>query len=82
MNCHDDEKSNFILYADDTNIFIKGKTKEEAFCRANIVLDNLHTYMKFNLLHINMEKCCCMHFEPNKLPDNNNCYRTLPFVSK
>ena len=81
MNCHNGEKSNFILYADDTNIFIEGKTKEEAFCRANILLEKVHTYMKFNLLHINMEKCCYMHFEPNKLIESNSCSRTLPFVS-
>ena len=31
MNCHNGEKSIFILYTDDTNIFIEGKTKEEVF---------------------------------------------------
>ena len=28
-----------------------------------------------------MEKCCFKNFEPNKLPESNNCSRTLPFAS-
>ena len=41
MNCcksNNIDNTNFILYADDTNIFVVGKTKEEAFSRANKVL--------------------------------------------
>ena len=58
------DNTNFILYADDTNIFVVGNTKEEAFSKANKVLENVHAYIKYNLLHINMEKCCFMHFQP------------------
>ena len=67
MNCYRGPNTNFILYADDTNIFVIGKTKEEAFCEANTVLKNVHEYMKCNLLHINMEKCCFMYFQPKIL---------------
>ena len=58
MNCcksNNMDNTNFILYADDTNIFVVGNTKEEAFSKANKVLENVHAYMKYNLLHINME---------------------------
>ena len=48
--------------SDDTNMFVVGKTKEEAYSRANDVSENVHAYMKYNLLHINMEKFCFMHF--------------------
>ena len=50
------DNTNFILYADDTNIFVVGNTKEEAFSKANKVLENVHAYMKYNLLHINIKK--------------------------
>ena len=80
MNCYNGEHTDFILYADDTNIFVVGNTKEEAFEKANRVLENVHVYMKCNLLHINMEKCCYMHFQPRKLTESHNCSRTIPFV--
>ena len=81
INCHNGQNTNFILYADDTNIFVIGKNKDEAYLRANQVLESVHTFMKCNLLHINMEKCCFMHFEPTKHSENNFCSRTIPFVS-
>ena len=45
-----------------TLTFVVGKTKEGGFIRANKVSENVLAYMKYNLLHINMEKCCFMHF--------------------
>ena len=80
LNCHQEANSKFILYADDTNIFVTGKNKEEAFYSANCVLENVYAYMKCNLLHINMEKCCFIHFQPTKNIENNHCSRTVPFV--
>ena len=50
MNCCKNDNmdnTNFILYADDTNIFVVGRTKKEAFSRANSVLD--------------FRKCPCLH---------------------
>ena len=78
--CKEGKTTNFILYADDTNIFVLGHTKEEACRLANSVLDKIHNYMKCNLLHINMDKCFYMHFEPNTSLDDN-CSRSVPFVS-
>ena len=80
MNCYRGPNTNFVLYADDANIFVIGKTKEDAFCKANTVLKNVHEYMKCNLLHINMEKCCFMYFQPKKLSASKTCSRTVPMV--
>ena len=80
LNCCKYDNTNFILYADDTNIFVLGNTKEQTYQLANNVLDEVYNYMKCNLLHINMEKCYYMHFEPSNGTDNN-CSRSMPFVS-
>ena len=64
-NCYNGIGCNFILYADDTNIFVMGSTKEEAYINANNILNDVYSYMKCNLLHINMSKSCYMHFEPS-----------------
>ena len=46
----------FILYADDTNIFVVADSKAEAFKKANKVLELVNSYMMSNLLHINTGK--------------------------
>ena len=46
----------FVLFADDTNIFITGKDEKSAYLKANIVLEKVHEYMYSNQLHINPEK--------------------------
>ena len=56
----------FVLFADDTNIFVADKCKLKAYEKANEILDSVNTYMKCNLLHINIKKCCYMHFYPSK----------------
>ena len=56
----------FILFADDTNIFVTGDTEQDVFDRANEVLKNVYLYMISNQLHINMGKCFYMHFRPKK----------------
>ena len=62
----------FIMFADDTNIFVEGKTLEEAYAKSNNLLRVLQKYMLLNKLHINMGKCCYIHFKPKlaaQLPD-------------
>ena len=54
----------FILFADDTNIFVEGASIEEAYKKGNIVLNLVKEYMIHNKLHINMSKCCYIHFKP------------------
>ena len=63
INCN--KNGNFILFADDTNIFVDGSTPEEAYYKANALLKSVATYMRHNKLHINMGKCCFIHFEPS-----------------
>ena len=56
----------FILFADDTNLFVTGVTKKEAFHKGNQVLELINNYMFINKLHINLGKCCYLHFSPSK----------------
>ena len=54
----------FILFADDTNIFVEGTSTEDAYRKANLLLNSVKHYMLLNKLHINMSKCCYIHFKP------------------
>ena len=54
----------FILFADDTNIFVEGRSSEDAYQKGNAVLQLVKEYMILNKLHINMTKCCYIHFKP------------------
>ena len=62
VNCS--KEGEFILYANDTNIFVEGNTMEEAFEKANRVIQKVHGYMQSNLLYINLSKCNFMYFKP------------------
>ena len=55
----------FILYADDTNIFIAAKSISEVYQKSNAVLECISNYMHSNLLHINMTKCKYIYFKPH-----------------
>ena len=67
----------FVLFADDTNIFVVGKTKEEAYTRANAVLVEVYDYFLKNKLHINLDKCTHMHFRPRcSNDDRQTCSNT------
>ena len=69
--CRASKENKFILFADDTNIFIRAKTKALAFTKANEILNKVRVYMLVNKLHINMEKCCYMHFKPKTYNSND-----------
>ena len=62
LNCSDIGK--FILFADDTNIFVCGSSREQVVGKANEILTSVSSYMHANRLHINMNKSCYMHFRP------------------
>ena len=62
VNCSPDGE--FVLFADDTNIFVSGASLDEAYSKANTLLQSLAQYMFSNKLHINMSKCCYIHFRP------------------
>ena len=61
ISCFSDT-ANLILFADDTNIFVKAKTKLEAYNEANNILKDISNYMLLNKLHINLDKSCFMYF--------------------
>ena len=69
-------EGNFILFADDTNIFVAGKNEQEAYDKAQIVLNYVHQYMISNQLHINTTKSVYMHFRPKmNLIERQTCAR-------
>ena len=50
------ELGKFILFADDTNIYVAGKCLTKVYEIANKVLEMISRYMSCNLLHINLKK--------------------------
>ena len=56
----------FVLFADDTYIFVSDKSRKEVFNKTRAILDKVNNYMRCNLLHINIKKCYFMYFSPNK----------------
>ena len=54
--------SDIILFADDTNIFIRAASKDAAYTKANDNLEKILSYMTCNKLHINLDKSCYMYF--------------------
>ena len=66
-----DKNSKFILFADDTNIFITAPTRQLAYEHANKVLSMVTRYMLANRLHINIEKSCYIEFTKASKNKNN-----------
>ncbi len=54
--------SKFILFADDTNIFVCAKSRSEVHEKANEILQSIHCYTVANKLHINHKKSCYIEF--------------------
>ena len=77
------ELGHFVMFADDTNIFVSGKDENEAYRNANIVLRKVNKYMFENLLHINLNKSVYMHFRPNlNASERLTCARTRQYGSE
>ena len=57
--------NDFVLFADDTNIFVIGKNQNDVYSSAQKMLDGLYGYMYSNQLHINLAKSVYMHFRPH-----------------
>ncbi len=55
--------ASFILFADDTNIFVNGKDTLDVITKINTILSKLKLYLKANFLHINLDKSKFMHFK-------------------
>ena len=72
----------FVLFADDTNIFVVGKDEDEAYINANSVLNEIYNYMCLNQLHINSSKSVYMHFRPHlNREERLTCARSRKFGS-
>ena len=75
LNCSDLGK--FVIFANDTNIFVCEENHEEVVTKANSILTAVSSYIHANKLHINIKKCCYMHFRQKISTsdggqDNNN----------
>ena len=75
------KESCFVLFADDTNIFITGKTYEEAVNKANSILDAVSDYTMANKLHINLDKTCFIYFRPKNLKLTENAETISIFLN-
>ena len=69
--CNVSKHGKFILFADDTNLFVAGDSRRETYNLANDILTSISKYMKLNLLHVNAKKCCYIYFNPNKREDES-----------
>ena len=70
--CNITDMGKFVLFADDTNIFVASDTKDKVYDMANKVLEAVSTYMNVNLLHINAKKSCYMYFCPSRRSNNDS----------
>ena len=61
-NCLD--IATFILFADDTNLFVDGKSPNEVANKSNQILERLKRYLEANYLHINISKSKYLYFKP------------------
>jgi hypothetical protein len=66
------DSGEFVLFADDTNIFVAHESPEKLYENANQILNLVQLYMKCNLLHINIKKCCYIHFKPSGFESGTN----------
>ena len=61
------KNSQYVLFADDTNIFIFSKSRLGAYQKANEILNSVYSYTLANKLHINTSKSCYIEFVQNKI---------------
>ena len=59
------------LFADDTNLFLYGKTLVDLENQANSCLSQLDLWFVANRLSLNIEKTCYTLFSPRNIPDSN-----------
>ena len=79
--CNVSNNGKFILFADDTNVFVAADTRKQAYEEANNLLTSISRYMKSNLLHINTKKSCFMYFSPMKRENETSVNSELENLS-
>ena len=67
----------FVIFADDTNIFVVDKSVQNLYRKANAIMNSVYNYMKCNLLHINVKKCCYIHFTPGNTKNDESISNEL-----
>ena len=77
INTNTSDCDEFVLFADDTNIFVVGKDEDEVYQNAQALLHNINNYMYCNQLHINLKISVCIHFRPYlNHTERQTCART------
>ena len=64
---------NTIMFADDTNLFLTGKSLTELEQQMNTELEIINNWFQTNLLSLNVSKTSYIIFSNNKIPDINIC---------
>jgi len=64
--CNAVPDDDIFLFADDSNLFIRGKSKIEVMERANLGLSNLNEWFLANKLSLSLDKICYTVFPANK----------------
>ena len=72
INLFTDNDIKLVLYAEETNIFITGDSRQNLIEKANNVLIKVNKFMKSHLLQINLGKCCLMYFNPTTKCNTTN----------
>ena len=67
----------FVIFADDSNIFVVDKSVQNLYRKANAIMNSVYNYMRFNLLHINVKKCCYIHFTPGNTKNDESISNEL-----
>jgi len=76
---------NFILFADDTNIFYSHKCMNTLINTLNTELSKVSLWFKCNKLSLNIDKTCFMHFTNSQSRTNHNINLTIdniPIIEK
>ena len=62
------ELAKFVLFADDSNIFISHHDRAALYRLSNQVLQDIYNYCSANKIIINYEKCCFIEFKSRNKP--------------
>ena len=73
------DAASFLLFADDTNLFVNSETLEEAITTVNAVLKKIKLYLEANYLHINIGKSKFIQFKTPRQISNNIVHSDIEF---
>lgn len=73
---------NILLYADDTVIYVPGKTAEDVMNKLTDTMSRVTSWLNHNCLQLNVSKTVCMLFSKTNInvePDNykSSCLRSI-----